>query len=161
MSESKAAGTPTISWRFPDAPQHQRTPRWYFWAGLAGAGLVIWGLWSGNPFFSLLVVLFGLTTYLVQRRPNWLQCVITADGVQIGDAFYPYRELRQFYIVYQPPEVKNLYLEFRSALRPKAVIPLEDQHPVAVRHLLMDYLEEDLSREEEPILDHLSRILKL
>lgn len=160
-SQEQPAAPESISWEFPDTPRHQRTPRWYFWAGLTSAGLFIYGLWSGNPLFSLLIVLFALTTYLVQRRPLQLQCTISPDGVNIGQAVYPYRELQRFSIVYQPPEVKNLYFQFRNPLRPPLVIPLQGQNPVAIRHLLMDYLDEDIDRDEEPMLDHLSRMLKL
>lgn len=123
--------------------------------------MAISGFWSGNYVFVLLLVLFALTFYLVGRHPQAVRCTVSVDGVTVGRTFYPYGELKCFWIIYQPPEVKTLYLEFTNLLKPRLPIPLEDQNPVSIRHYLMDYIPEDLNQQEEPVWDQISRILKL
>ncbi|KKU49315.1 MAG: hypothetical protein UX68_C0001G0063, partial [Parcubacteria group bacterium GW2011_GWA2_46_9] len=71
------------------------------------------------------------------------------------------KDLKSFWIIYEPPEVKMLYFDFKNAWRPRLPIPLQDENPIEVRRLLLKYLEEDLSRESEPTSDALSRLLRL
>ena len=148
-------------WEFPAVPPHRRGRRWYLAVGAAGAVMAAYGVWTGNYVFVLLLALFALTFHLVWRQPHSVRCEIRQDGVAVGATFYPYRELKRFWILYQPPEVKTLYLEFANPLKPRLPIALEAQNPVEIRHLLMDYLPEDLTHEEEPIWDQMSRIFKL
>ncbi len=123
--------------------------------------MAAFGVWTGNYFFVLLLLLFVLVFHLVWRQPHSVRCEISEDGVSVGATFYPYRELKRFWILYQPPEVKTLYLEFANLFKPRLPLSLMDQNPVAIRHALLDYLPEDLHRDEEPVLDQISRMLKL
>jgi len=54
-----------------------------------------------------------------------------------------------------------LYVRFQSGLRPNLSIPVEDQDPVALRAILLKYLEEDLDQRGESFSDGFQRILKL
>ena len=93
--------------------------------------------------------------------PAQLMVSIFEDGIQAGENFYAYRDLKSFWIIYEPPEVKTLYFDFKSAWRPRLPVPLAEENPVEVRRFLLKYLEEDLSRESEPTSDALSRLLRL
>ncbi|MCH7492666.1 hypothetical protein IID19_03715, partial [Patescibacteria group bacterium] len=62
---------------------------------------------------------------------------------------------------YEPPEVKNLYFDFKTGIRPSISISLESQNPVNIRKKLLEYLEEDTEKENESFSDGLSRMLKL
>ena len=72
----------------------------------------------------------------------------------------PFKELKDFWIVYEPPFVKNLYIEHKNALTPRIVVPIEDADPVEIRRALLDYLDEN-GRTEEPLGDLLGRVFKL
>lgn len=154
-------GKTLVEWESGDVPTYQRSRRWYIIVGMAGGLMIAYSLWTANYTFVLLILLFALTFILVWRQSHRIRIKITEGGVAAGEIFYPYRELKKFWLLYQPPDVKMLYLEFRNPLRPRLSIPLENQNPVAVRHALLDYLIEDLHQEEEPPLDQISRMLKL
>ena len=47
---------------------------------------------------------------------------------------------KSFFIIYQPPEVKSLYFEFKALTKPRLVIPLKDQNPVEIRKTLLEHL---------------------
>ena len=64
-------------------------------------------------------------------------------------------------MIYEPPEVKNLYIEFKNVLRPRLGIPLQNEKPLEIRDLLLKHLPENKEREHEPISDGLSRFFKL
>ena len=99
--------------------------------------------------------------FLHQRKdPIELEIKITEAGVEIGNKFYVYKELDKFFIIYEPPEISNLYIEFKSNLKPDLSIPLREQNPIKVRDILIDFLAEDIDKEEEPTSDFLTRWLK-
>lgn len=79
----------------------------------------------------------------------------------INNKLIEYNSLDHFYIVYFPPKVKNLYLQPKNLLRPIIVVPLENENPIEVRAALLNYLQENLEKEEMPTHEAISRILKL
>ena len=63
--------------------------------------------------------------------------------------------------IYNPPAVKRLYLNFENGWKPEVSIPLENQNPLYIRNILLQYLREDAEKTEESLYDSLSRQLKL
>ena len=78
-------------------------------------------------------------------------------GVIVGKRFYHYDELKSFYLVYQPPEVKTLFFETKNPLRPHLRVSLYDVNPLQVRDTLRQFLTEDLDHTEEPLSDMIAR----
>ena len=77
------------------------------------------------------------------------------------DKFYDYDAVRYFYILYKPPELKNLYFEFKAVTKPRLIVPLENQNPLEIRDILNQYLTENLEKEEEPASEALRKLFKL
>lgn len=150
------------TWDFADYLQHQRGRRWYIVVGLVGGLSFLFAMLTFNFLFAIILIIIAVILVLQQRRPPQLVTItITPDGLQIGKDEYLYEQLKNFWIAYHPPEVKKLYVTFRTSLRPMLVIPLEDKNPIEVRRILLEYLEEDLEREDETTSETLSRLLKL
>jgi len=78
----------------------------------------------------------------------------------MSDRLYVWPEIDNFWFVYEPP-IKNLYLTFKSRLKPNLTIPLNQENPLQIRKFLSQYLKEDLDKEGEPTADALGRLLKL
>jgi len=164
-----------FAWTFSEFPQYQRDRRWYMRAAVVTAIFLLYAIldprislmkpylsFSGpNYLFAFLIILFALVISLHHRSDNTLEFKITEDGIMLNQRLYPYQEIRNFYIIYDPPAVKTLYFEPKSFFNPRIPVHLEDQDPVAIREVLNQYLSEDLEREDEPVSDHLSRLLKL
>ena len=96
-----------------------------------------------------------------RKDPSEVQILILEDGMIIGEKFIEYKEIKEFYIVYQPPTIKNLYIQPKNQLKPRIAIPLEKQNPVEIRELLLKYIDENLEKEEIPTSESISRLLKL
>lgn len=155
-------GKALMSWEIPEFEHHERGRRWYVVALIVIAALLIFALTSANYLFAILIIIFAITYYLqISRRPMNVTISITEKGIAIGDRLYPYDTLRSFWVIYKPPEVNTLYLEFKNTLRPEMPIPLIKKNPVKVREILLDYLEEDIEKEDESTSDYLRRQLKL
>jgi len=159
--DNKDRGQVFFSWRFSEFDRHDRKQGWYIWSGIAIGFFLLYSVLTHNYIFGLIIIISALTIVMFQRSNNEVEFAITEDGLQVNDKFYEYRALSNFYIIYIPPSVKVLYIEPKSILSPRIPIRLEDQDPVKVRQVLLDYLDEDLDEDDEPLSEQTSRIFKL
>lgn len=155
-------GAVLMEWEFSDRPRYQRGRLWYSVMLVLGAGLLLYALVSANFLFALIVVMFALVIYVSTIfEPTSLRFSLTEDGIEISDSFIPYREVEKFWFFYEPPAVKNLYLEFKNAFRPRVRVDLGDQNPNRVRETLAKFVREDLEQIDEPLSDIIGRIFKI
>jgi len=155
-------GEIVYQWKVKEYQRYDRDRRWYIFMGTIGALLIIFALVTANYLFALLIVLFGVILFLSDmREPLEVPFAITNTGIIIGDKYYRYSELDSFWMIYNPPDVKNLYFSFSSAMKHRMQIPLLDYDPRPVRDYLNQFLTEDLDQEEEPLSDRIARLFKL
>jgi hypothetical protein len=151
-----------LQWSFPEYNQQEKSRSWYIKAGIIFALILIYSFITANFLFTLFIILFGFILMLsFKRTPLEIDFKICEDGIVLGSHFYEWPEIKNFRLVYRPPEIKKLYLDLKNNFSPEISIFLQDQDPVKVREILQEYLEEDLERKEETIFDHINRWLKL
>jgi hypothetical protein len=158
INDIPSVGTILHQWTLNEYEQHDRTPFWYVFMLSIGLLLVVFGLFTGNFLFALIIILFAIVLFF-QSQQSAIEVLFTITdlGVVISNRFYSYSEIGEFFIIYQPPQVKTLYLNTASIWVPKLRIPLYDQNPVEIRHTLQAYLIENIEKEDEPISDRLAR----
>ncbi len=152
----------SFRWDFPAYIKHSRSLVWHIIAGLVLAGFLVYALADSNFLFAAILLLFAFI-FLFQDRndPIVKQCIISSKGINIDGNLAEFSDLKKFWMIYEPPKSKNLYLDFQSGLKPRLTIPLEDQNPVIIREFLLQYIDEDLERQAEPITEQVGRLLKL
>ncbi|HBL39702.1 TPA: hypothetical protein DDZ10_03480 [Candidatus Uhrbacteria bacterium] len=151
-----------VSWAIPEYVKHERGWKWYLTSSIIGIALVLWGVFTANFLFAIIIVMAGLIMFLTsQREPEQVPFAVTAGGILIGDHFHPYYEFRNFSILYEPPHLKCLYLVSEKRVRPLIKIQLEDTDPNTVRKTLLQFLPEDLQRVEESLTEMIARVYKL
>ena len=64
-------------------------------------------------------------------------------------------------MIYNPPEVKNLYFRLKNIVRFRVKIPLLDYDPRPIREYISQFLTEEVEHEEEPLSDRLARVFKI
>ena len=150
-------------WNFPEYIKYQRGRVWYVLVFGIGGAMFLYAIFDGNFLFALILFLFAIILFPHHRsEPMNLLCTIFDAGIQIGDKFYLYREIKSFSVIYEPPLVKMLYIVPKSHIvRHEISIPLQKENPLHIRSLLLDFLEEDLDREEESDNDKWGRLLKI
>jgi len=160
--EDLPIGEILYKWTVPEYEKHERGTLWYALILGFGSLLVIYGLFSNNFLFALIIILAGIILFIQSRQeaPD-VSVQITEFGVGLGGRFYSYSELDNFYIIYQPPDVKTLFIETVAHFRPLLRIPLLDQNPLDIRSDLRAFLKEDVEKEEEPRSDTLARSWKI
>lgn len=160
--EEIEVGDEIISWETWEYPPYDRSRWWYAIAGLIGSSLIIYAVLTANFLFAIIVLMMGVITLVNSlKQPDRIAVYITTHGVAIGQEFYPYKEIKDFSIIYEPPEVKLIYLDFLGVLRPTLGIPLEDTDPNLVREALLPYAFENLEREDENLTDMVRRLYKI
>jgi hypothetical protein len=162
---------PILTWEAKEFAEYSRDRQWYLVVGIVGVALTLGALVLAVLSDSvrdglstgLVALVFALATYVVIRHaddaPRTITYSINRLGVQVGDEFRPYNELKQFWLIYKPP-VKTLHLQTVNRFKPIVRIDLADLDPLAVRNTLRTYLPEDTKREED-FLDKFSRMIRL
>ena len=156
-------GEELLSWEMPEYTTYQRGKLWYVLAVVVSCGLIAYALYDHNYLFALIIVMFLVISIINNiKKPDNLDVVITTMGIGIGEKFYNFEVFHSFSVIYKPTEdLKMLYLEFGSILRPRVSVPLQDINPLKVREILINRISEDLERTDEPNTDFFSKKLKL
>ena len=150
------------AWEFPEYVKPKRGQWWYLSFAVITISFLVYSYFSQNPLFAIIIVLFIIVYYLTEKKaPINMEVIFTEDGFIINEKFMEYKDFENFYLVYYPPQIKNLYLQPKNHLKPVVVLPLEKEDPVHVREVLLRFLPEDLAKEEMPASEGISRILKL
>lgn len=156
------AGEPLVSWETWEFLPIERGARWYLVASLLGVFLIVYGIATSNPLFSLIILMIGVMMFVNgARKPKRIMVHVTTGGVVVGEHFYPYDTLKDFSIIYKPPEATILYIDFKSWTSPLQRIELESVNPIAVREALLPVLPENYQREDELLTDLVKRVYKL
>ncbi|MDD5342607.1 MAG: hypothetical protein PHH01_03315 [Patescibacteria group bacterium] len=155
-------GKKLISWKFPEFQEHRRGKVWYTVFLLIGALSALYAVMTANfLFLMMIIIIWAVILITARRKPLILKLTITEDGLEVENRFYSFDSIAKFWLIYKPPESKYLYLNFKSNLRPDLVIQLENANPVKVRDILLNYLKEDPTKEDESLSEVLSRDYKL
>jgi hypothetical protein len=154
-------GNNLMSWDVPEYVKYKRSTGWYIWLGIISLAVLVYSFFTSNFLLGVIVVIF--VTIIIAHNlgdPGTVNFSIYEDGVILGSKHKPWTELKSFWIIYEPPEVKTLYFDLKG-LRPSLSVDLMDQNPVKVKEIIIKFLKEDLTQDKELIGDELSRLLKL
>lgn len=158
LQENTQIGDILHEWVIKEYIQYDHPRAWYIIMGVFGLFFLAYSIVSGNLLFAAIIILSAIILFMQSKQsPVDVGIAVTDAGVVVGHRFYPYKELEDFFIVYQPPEVKMLYIDTKSPLRPLLRLPLGDKNPIQIRADLRQFLTENLDKEEEPLSDKFGR----
>ena len=150
-----------FEWVVPEFTEHKRSAKWYFWMIAASIALIIYSIVATNFLLALIVILIIFIIFLRSYyQPKQLTFQMTESGILIGDQFFAYEKIKNFYLIYDPPFVKKVYFMLKG-FRPVISINLNDTNPLLVREKLLLYLDEDLTKEKQSLDDLLDNLFKL
>ncbi|HTL39362.1 MAG TPA: hypothetical protein VL306_00920 [Methylomirabilota bacterium] len=151
----------TLTWKSPSHLAHKRSALWYIFFGLGSLGLLAFALYDRHIITIITFVLIILMIFLIISQPQReIVSKITKNGIHIGDTEYPYKIIKRFWIVYNPPQVKTLNFETTTYINNRITVQLGSQDPLLVKRVLSQYLLEDLDQQESTA-DILARKLKI
>ncbi len=131
--------------------------------------LVVIGLFFGASamlFYRLdtLTAIFLILSSLVlilyaNKKPALSKIILNHAGVTIDDHSYYYKDLKSFWLDYEPNGPKELSLEARKWYMPYVKVSIENQNPVEIRSLMINFVAE--REHEKSLVDLISRKIGL
>ncbi|MDD5341376.1 MAG: hypothetical protein PHC97_02980 [Patescibacteria group bacterium] len=150
-----------FQWHTPEFTRYPRGWSWYLLTIVIGLVLIIYSIFTANFLFALIIILAGFIVFLKSyKQPVDLLFQITESGLVLGNQFFDYDRIKNFYFIYDPPVVKKLFFNLKG-LAPTVSIQLNDKNPLLVRERLLKYLKEDVDKKHQALDDQLESILKL
>ena len=164
-----------LNWQVPEYRVPERGRNWYIFAAIfiiiclffsfftIKSWHIVFLSYNSNFLFVIIILISAAITYINESRPPMMiNFELGPDGVKVGAKFYDYDEIKNFAVLYKPKEsIKSLYFEFKRSTRPRLSIPLRRMDALTVRSFLIRYLDEDLERENQPLSEQLTKLLKL
>lgn len=125
---------------------------------LAGAGAMLF--YRLDALMAIFLILSSLVLILyINRKPTISKIVVSHAGVTIDDQAYYYKELRSFWLDYSPHGPKELSLEARKWYMPYVKVSIENQNPVEIRSLMINFIAE--KEHERSLIDLISKKIGL
>lgn len=150
-----------ISWIAPESYRHERGIIWKIVMGLILTATVGLGIYYGAWTFSLALATAVIVYFILHKDgPKDVKIIISDMGVKVGNRKYSYNNIKGFWVVYEPPRTKTIYIKVTNDLALDIPLLLEDQDPSEVRKYLIQRIPE-LENQGESLIDIYQRLLKL
>ena len=152
--------SPQFEW---EAPSFYYNPRKKYLfliviALLAGAGAMFF--YRLDTLTAIFLVLSSVVIMLyTNKKPILIKVTVSRAGVTIDDRTYYYKELKSFWLDYDPQGFKELSLESKKWYIPYIKISIEDQNPVELRSLMINFISE--KEHEKSLTDLITRKIGL
>ncbi len=159
--KTKKTQKATLTWESPETVVYQRGLLWKINASIALFLCITLGVYFHALTFSIAIAAFAIAYYLVGRKPiRQVQNEISELGITLDRKFYPYAQIKRFWIIYEPPAVNALHLHIKGNVFTEIKVQLADQNPETIRRALTPYLTE-LPNQHESFSEILLRIIKI
>jgi hypothetical protein len=160
-NQEQNRGQVLMEWTFPEFERHQRSRGWYLGFLILISLFILFAVWQRAYTFIAVIILTAAVLILrFRQQPLTVHCAVRDEGLEVGERYFPWKDIKEFWIIYRPPEVKKVFFDFKT-IRPSIDLPLQTENPVKLRQFLSERLVENTEREEEPSSDQLTRILKI
>jgi hypothetical protein len=147
----------TLTWEAPEFVHYPKSPVWFIVLSIIGVALILFFLFKGDFLTStLFALLLIVTLYFSRQKPRKVKIKITGNQLQINEVKIPFDQIKGFWIIYNPPEIKALNFETTAYLNRYVTVQLADENPLAIREFLLNHLVEDMEKTE-PLTDKISR----
>lgn len=145
-----------FSWQTQEYDYHPKNADWFwFIAIITVAVFILSAFFFRNFLFMVLIALSGFTVMLYgARKPKTILFSITSRGIIAGKRLYLYNNVKSFWIHYDPPRKKELFLKSKGTFIPNVIIPLGETDPNAAREKLVKFIKEE--PQEESLIDTFS-----
>lgn len=156
MSEQNKSN---LTWEALEFRPHRKNFLWYIIFGVLTTGLILYALYIQNwlsviTFACLAIAAFAFSI----QRPMKIIHELTPTGIQLGETFVPYRNVKNFWIVFNQHS-KTLNFETTAYINNVVTLQLGRLDPLAVKEYLKNYIPEDLNKQES-FIDILARKIK-
>ena len=159
MTETKSKQAKELSWEAPEFVHYPKSLTWFVVLFVIGVALIIFFVFKKDFVTALLFLLLLMLAYFFSgQKPKTIKIKLNFRGVELNDMKIPFDQIKSFWVVYDPPEIKTLNFETTAYINRYFTIQINDQNPVELREFLLEHLPEELDRKEQ-LGDKVSRKL--
>ncbi len=156
INQRKSASINKIEWVAPEFTKYKKNKQWFVLPTLIALAVIIVAILLKNVLLIIIIILVTFIIYIYAlKEPKKIKFSISGKGIQINEHLHELKDLRSFWIFYDPPGIKEISLRSKKMFMPYIKIPLGKQNPVEVRKLLLKFLPEKKHRESK--IDELAR----
>ncbi len=125
---------------------------------LVGAGAMLFYRMDTLTAISLILSSLVLILY-TNKKPTISKIAVNQTGVTIDSQIYYYKELKSFWLDYNSDGPKELSLEAKKWYMPYIKVSIEDQNPLEIRSLMINFVAE--KEHKKSLVDLISRKIGL
>jgi hypothetical protein len=142
----------TISWQAPEYKYYPKTIGWYITLVSISLLIIAFFIIIESDIFAAvcIAVLSGLILAFSRHTPNQIKIQLTERGIEFGNLFYPYKQLKYFWVVHNPRH-QTINFHTTAFINNVLILELEDQNPEIIRQFLVKYVSEHHETEETMI----------
>src|SRR3989344_5790671 len=134
MAEDAKPTSNKIQWNAPEYLHYPKGGWWYGIISLLALGIVGYFAYSRDFLTAtLFLALAGLLIFFARKSPRNLEIELGPGGLKINAFRIPYHEIKTFWVVYEPPEIKTLNFETPAPLNRYLTLQRGNEDPVAIQ----------------------------
>ena len=108
----------------------------------------------------IFLVLYALMLiFYANKKPEVSKITLNQSSIKIDDQIYYYRNIKSFWLDYEPSGLKELSIEPKKWYLPYIKIPIEKENPLNIRSLVLNYVQE--KEHEKSLVDLISKKIGL
>lgn len=148
-----------FSWEAEEYEHYEKNKDWYWSVGIVTIGFFVLAIILENWLFAIISFVGGFAVAVHgSKKPKIVEFSITTRGIKADKILYPYDSLGHFWIHYDPPNHRELYLISKKMIQTQITIPLGKADPNEIREHLLKFLEE--KEIEESLFDTIARFFR-
>ncbi|MBI4709455.1 MAG: hypothetical protein HY764_04625 [Candidatus Portnoybacteria bacterium] len=145
-----------LEWEAPEFENPEKGHWWFIIVGIVALAVFTIALLMSNFIFALLIVISVFIIFVFAlKKPKIVKFKIDGSGIMIDEKLLSYRDLRSFWIFYDPPHIKELSIKSKKWLMTLIKIPLEQEDPSQIREALIKFIPEE--EQEQSLIDVITR----
>jgi hypothetical protein len=159
-SPSPEQQKPQISWQAPSF--YFKAEKKYLYLTILGLALSGGALlfFNKDTLTAIFLILSSLVLILHStKKPEIYRITLNQRGLAINEAMYYYKDLKSFWIHYNPGNIKELSIESKRWYMPYIRVSIEKENPLDIRSFLVGFLPE--REQEQSLIDIISRTIGL
>ena len=129
-----------INWTALEYEHKEKKPDWFWALGIVAVASSVASIIYKNYFFAILIILaMVMLAFLNLRKPQEVEIELNEKGIRVEDFFYPYKNLKSFYVHHG-----KLLVHSNRAFMPIITLPISDNvSEKEIGEFLKKYLKEE------------------
>ncbi len=136
-----------LSWSALEYEEKTRSSDWFWALGVIVVTSSIASIIFGNYFFAALLIISGiLLAFFAIKKPDIVEYELTDRGLKIRTRFYPYENIKAFWVqAHNPLEINRelfkkplLFIRTERAFMPIVSVPIDEEIGVHIRAIMLE-----------------------